>query len=193
VSYKKILQMPSSNLSSLEILAAVATQCVQEEKLLTKPKPIDVTSEHGSAWTYNDNIVLWQAYEKWEQQPRDPEIAQWKQQPRLPDYSFPYYVHQRHFASRRTLVGVRKHFFKLKQCNFGKVYREHMARERQRITIAIPKTVFEGSSGSAAQCVDCASCCENDSTDDSVESAASIFSRQASKRHKAAPIDDDTE
>jgi hypothetical protein len=179
------------NPSALDILAAVAVQCAYEENLLVplvRKKPammVTPMSEHGNAWTFNDNLLLWTAYERWEQQqPCDAEIAQWKKRPNLVDYSFPYYVHQKHFAARRTLVGVRKHFFKLKLLNFGKVFHEHKAKEEQRATISIPKHVFrevQGDNDGGGSC--------QSSSDGNDEDLFSRISQRAAQRRKRKFID----
>ncbi len=139
------------------ILAAVAEECRLAEMLkasLTRSKPpqppackrkISALSEHGSAWTYQDNSLLWQAYECWKNDDQHPEIQNWKKS-KLPDRSFPYYAFKKHFSDRRTLVGVRKHFFKLKQKNCENSTR-NSAQKRQLQTnstkISIPKTVWK--------------------------------------------------
>lgn len=76
------------------------------------------TSEQGHAWTYRDNELLLSAYKTWLDRSSQ-EIIEWKQNTALPDRSFINFVFQKYFSTKRTLVGVRKHFFKLKQIHYG--------------------------------------------------------------------------
>ena len=128
--------------SALFILALVAeefriAEVLQEEakktEILHKKRRTSALSRHGSAWTYQDNQLLLRAYERWQNADQDEEIQKWKQDASLTDRSFPYYVFQKYFSSSRTLVGVRKHFFKLKQ--------RHVTNE-STMKITIPKNIW---------------------------------------------------
>jgi hypothetical protein len=105
-------------------------------------------SEHGNAWSFRDNVVLWRAYEAWQR--NGSEIQEWRTaRANVAECSFPFYAHEKFFATRRTLVGVRKHFFKLKRRKFGQVLREQQTAsmsaasgKHSGVTISIPKSVW---------------------------------------------------
>lgn len=135
-------------LSALSILAEVAeefriaekfndAQAMPEKKI--SKRRVSALSQHGSAWTYNDNMVLWNAYERWQNGNDDKDIQEWKQNTSLKDRSFPHYVFQKHFSKSRTLVGVRKHFFKLKQRRSGAVSDR---KDVKPLTITISKNIW---------------------------------------------------
>lgn len=139
----------TGNLEPLQILAMVAENYRMADLLNLDSLPIkresapkirvSAVSQHGSAWSYQDNVALWKAYEDWEAEPQLEEIVQWKRNPHLIDRSFPYYAFKKHFAKRRTLISVKKHFFKLKQSQFGKT------PSANNMKITIPKRVWEQS------------------------------------------------
>lgn len=139
----------TQNLESLQILAMVAEEYRLADLLNLDSLPIksgsapktrvSAVSQHGSAWSYQDNAVLWKAYEDWEAEPQLEEIIQWKRNPHLIDRSFPYYAFKKHFTKRRTLISVKKHFFKLKQSQFGK------NQSANTMKITIPKRVWQKS------------------------------------------------
>lgn len=112
-------------------------------------------SEHGNAWSFRDNVMLWRAYEAWQR--NGIEIQEWRTaRANVAECSFPFYAHEKFFASRRTLVGVRKHFFKLKRRKFGQVLREQQTASMSAVsgkhsgaTISIPKSVWTRCTASA--------------------------------------------
>lgn len=110
--------------SKFDILVQVAIEQLEQlektqthwKKLFSKERNKNFLIEHGNAWTYSENAKLWRAYEEWER--NIDQVKEWKEQQR-DDNSFANYAHQKYFFAERTLVSVRKHFFKLKRQNFS--------------------------------------------------------------------------
>jgi len=155
---RKLCDKQATN-CDLETLAEVAAQewrrCDSREKLKTiAENGIDdieyiPAKLRGTAWTFDDNLKLWQAYVDWKQSPNRPDIVAWKRR-HSNNRNFAFYAQKNFFKNSRSVTAVRKHFFKLKSKKFGETFRSFEQAKRLALSEATCSTLGQVGTDSAS-------------------------------------------